>query len=63
VIGVGVAAALSSSMSALLFGIEPLDPPAYLAAISVIVAAAALATYLPARRAAAIDPIETLRAE
>jgi ABC-type lipoprotein release transport system permease subunit len=50
-------------MSALLFGVEPLDPAAYLIAICVIFAAAALATYLPARRAAAIDPIETLRAE
>jgi ABC-type lipoprotein release transport system permease subunit len=36
---------------------------AYVAAIGVIVAAAALATYLPARRAAMIDPIETLKAE
>jgi putative ABC transport system permease protein len=63
VIGGLVAAAVSRSMSGLLFGIEPLDPAAYLAAIGVIVAAAALASYLPARRAAAIDPIETLRAE
>jgi putative ABC transport system permease protein len=50
-------------MSGLLLGIEPLDPAAYLAAVGVIVSAAALASYLPARRAAAIDPIETLRAE
>jgi ABC-type lipoprotein release transport system permease subunit len=46
-----------------LFGVEPLDPAAYLTAIGVILAAAVLATYLPARRAATIDPIETLRAE
>jgi putative ABC transport system permease protein len=61
--GVVVAAAVSRSMSGLLFGIEALDPAAYLAAVGVIVSAAALASYLPARRAAAIDPIETLRAE
>lgn len=50
-------------MSSLLFGIEPLDPLAYVAAIGVILAAAALASYVPARRAANIDPIETLRGE
>jgi ABC-type antimicrobial peptide transport system permease subunit len=63
VVGLVVAAALGRSMSSLLFGIEPLDPAAYVAAIGVILAAAALASYLPARRAATIDPIETLRAE
>ena len=50
-------------MSSLLFGIEPMDPAAYMAAIGVILAAAALASYLPARRAATIDPMETLRTE
>jgi ABC-type lipoprotein release transport system permease subunit len=40
-----------------------LDPTAYVAAIGVTIAAAALASYVPARRAAAIDPMETLRAE
>jgi predicted permease len=67
--GVGVAAglvaavALGRVMSSLLYGIEPLDPVAYVTAIGVILAAAALASYVPARRAAAIQPIETLRAE
>ena len=50
-------------MSSLLFGIEPMDPAAYIAALGVILAAAALASYLPARRAATIDPIETLKVE
>jgi predicted permease len=63
VFGLVAAAALGRAMSSLLFGIEPLDPIAYVAAIGVILAAAALATYVPARRAAKIDPIETLRAE
>ena len=52
VVGLVVAAALGRSMSSLLFGIEPMDPAAYMAAIGVILAAAALASHLPARRAA-----------
>ena len=50
-------------MSSLLFGVGPFDPVAYIAALGVTMAAAALASYVPARRAATIDPIETLRAE
>jgi predicted permease len=63
VVGLVAAAAVGRTMSSLLFGIEPIDPVAYVGAIGVILAAAALATYVPARRAAKIDPIETLRAE
>jgi putative ABC transport system permease protein len=44
-------------------GVRTLDPGAYLAALAVMLAAAALASYLPARRAATIDPVETLKAE
>jgi ABC-type lipoprotein release transport system permease subunit len=40
-----------------------LDPLTYAGAFVVILAAAALASYVPARRAALIDPVETLRAE
>jgi ABC-type lipoprotein release transport system permease subunit len=50
-------------MSSLLFGIEPMDPAAYTGAIVVILVATALASYLPARRAAAISPMETLKNE
>jgi putative ABC transport system permease protein len=63
VVGLVVAAALGRSMSSLLFGIEPMDPAAYIGAIVVILVAAALASYLPARRAAAISPMETLKNE
>jgi ABC-type antimicrobial peptide transport system permease subunit len=63
VVGLVAAAALARLMSSLLFGVSPMDPAAYAAALGVIIAAAAFATYLPARRAAAIDPIETLKAE
>ena len=63
VVGVVAAIALGRWMSSLLFGVGPFDPMAYTAALGVTMAAAALASYVPARRAAAIDPIETLRAE
>jgi putative ABC transport system permease protein len=63
VVGLTAAVAMSRLMSSLLFGIGPLDPAAYVAAVVVTLAAAALASYLPARRAAAIDPVETLSAE
>jgi predicted permease len=61
--GAGAAAALTQWMKALLFGISPLDPVTYLTVPLVLAAAAALASYLPARRAAAVDPVEALRAE
>jgi ABC-type antimicrobial peptide transport system permease subunit len=63
VIGTAVASGLSRLMKALLFGVSPLDPLTYAAVPLVLVAAAGLAAYLPARRAATMDPVETLRAE
>ena len=62
-IGLTAAAVLMRLMRSLLFGISPLDPLTYLAAPVVLVAAAVLASYLPARRAAAVDPVIALRAE
>jgi predicted permease len=63
VVGVIAAVALGRWMASLLFGVGPLDPLTYVAAVGVTLAAAALASYLPARRAAAVDPIETLKAD
>jgi predicted permease len=63
VVGAVAAMALGRLMSSLLFGVGPMDPMAYVAALAVTMAAAALATYVPARRAATIDPVVTLRAE
>jgi predicted permease len=61
--GVLAAAALSQLMSALLFGIDPLDPLTYAVVVIGLLAAAALASYVPARRVTRIDPVEALRAE
>jgi predicted permease len=63
IVGVVAAVALARLMSSLLYGIGSLDFTAYAAALGVTLAAAALASYLPARRAASIDPMQTLRAE
>ncbi|HEX3660493.1 MAG TPA: ABC transporter permease [Acidobacteriaceae bacterium] len=62
-IGLAAAALLTESMRTLLFGITPLDPVTWATVPVVLAAAAVLASYLPARRAAAVDPAEVLRAE
>ncbi len=62
-VGLGAAAGLMRLMRTLLFGISPLDPFSFLAVPVVLVAAAALASYLPARRTTAVDPADALRAE
>ena len=61
--GLVTAIALTQWMSSLLFGVERLDPATYAAVLGVLAMAAAMASYVPARRAAAIDPVETLTAE
>jgi ABC-type antimicrobial peptide transport system permease subunit len=62
-VGMGAAAALMRLMRSLLFGVSPHDPITFAAVPIALVAAAALASYLPARRTAAVDPVEALRAE
>jgi putative ABC transport system permease protein len=50
-------------MSSLLFGVKPLDPLTYGAVALGLIVTAAVASYVPARRAATVDPVESLRAE
>ena len=63
IIGLALAGGLSRWISSLLFGITPLDPLTYIASGTLIAAAAMIASYVPARQAASVDPMETLRSE
>jgi ABC-type antimicrobial peptide transport system permease subunit len=61
----GVALAFGSTrlLASLLFGVTPLDPPTFAGVAAILVAAAAGAAYLPARRATRITAATALRAE
>jgi ABC-type antimicrobial peptide transport system permease subunit len=64
-VGAGVAVAIASTrvLERLLFGVEPADPATFLAMSAALVVVGALASWLPARRASSVDPIESLRGE
>ncbi|HTT67553.1 MAG TPA: ADOP family duplicated permease [Gemmatimonadales bacterium] len=62
-IGMLLAFALGRAVAALLFGVKPLDPLSILGGVAVLLTVAAVAAYLPARRAAGIDPMQALRTE
>ena len=62
-VGLAVSAGLTRIMASWLYGISPLDPFTYAAVALGVISAAAAASYLPARRAAALNPVEALRAE
>jgi predicted permease len=61
--GLAAAFALTKAMSSILFGVTAADPITYGAVAAGLALAAALASYVPSRRATAIDPSEALRAE
>jgi putative ABC transport system permease protein len=61
--GLSAAFALTRLMKSMLFEVSPADPATYVMASGALIVAAALASYLPARRAARVDPVEALRAE
>ena len=63
VIGLVAAAAAARLVKGLLYGVSTLDPVAFTAVPLVLVAVAALAVYLPARRAARADPMRVLKSE
>ena len=61
-LGIGVALPLTRVMSALLFAVGPMDPTTYAGVSAALALVVLVATYLPARRAARVDPIVALRA-
>lgn len=61
--GLLAAFAVTRLMKSLLFGVSSVDPMTYAAVFAGLVVAALFASWLPARRAASVDPMETLRAE
>ncbi len=62
-VGSAVSWILARALSGLLYGVTPADPVTFLGMLIVLIAVAALAGYLPARRASRIDPMVALRAD
>jgi ABC-type antimicrobial peptide transport system permease subunit len=62
-IGLPVALVLTQAIKKQLYGVPPYDPATLGAGAMVLLTIAALAAWLPARRAAAVDPMTALRAE
>jgi ABC-type antimicrobial peptide transport system permease subunit len=69
VVGIGLLLGIAGSLVAarafagLLFGVGPADPVALCGALAILAAVAAVATLVPALRAAKVDPVVALRAE
>ena len=64
-IAAGIACALAATtlLGKMLFGVKAWDLPTLVGVIAVLAVSALVASYLPARRAAAVNPVEALRAE
>jgi putative ABC transport system permease protein len=62
-LGVAASVGVTRVMSALLFGVSATDPATYAAVSGALAVVALVATYVPARRAARVDPVVALRAE
>jgi len=62
-VGIAAALALSRLIGSLLYEVSPADPLTYAAVGALVIGVAAAASWVPARRAARVDPVESLRAQ
>jgi ABC-type antimicrobial peptide transport system permease subunit len=62
-VGLGAALMLNRVISSVLFGVKSTDPLTFVGVCALLAGVAAVAGYLPARRASRVDPLEALRAE
>lgn len=62
-IGLALSLAVGRGVQSLLFGVRPTDVPTYAGVVALLAAASLVACYLPAQRAARIDPMQALREE
>jgi predicted permease len=62
-VGLIAAAGVTRLMDSLLYAVDPIDPLTYAAVAAALIGVAALASYVPARRASTVDPAESLAAE
>jgi ABC-type antimicrobial peptide transport system permease subunit len=62
-IGIAASLALARMLSSFLYGVTTVDPTTYLAVCGLLVGIALIAGFIPARRAARVDPLAALRAE
>ena len=62
-IGLAIAGIVTRGMQSMLYGVSSSDAPSYVIAATAVLVVALLASYIPARRAASVDPANTLRSE
>jgi len=63
ILGLAAAAGMTRLMTSVLYGVRALDPATYGAVAALLLASAAIASYVPARRASRMDPSISLRCE
>jgi putative ABC transport system permease protein len=62
-VGLAIAAGVAQALTSFLYGISPIDPLSFAGAAALLGAVALVASAIPARRAASVNPVEALRAE